>query len=642
MHTWGPPAKARCRRAFGPPEVEAVRVGELLRVAVGARDGDGDQFAAFDRRVAEPDVAGRVAVDHRRRRLQPQRFLDRVRHQAGVGLDQRPLLGVGEQMEHRVGDHPLGRLDAAEHEHGRIGGDLLLGEPAGGLRQQRGAGIGALGRHEARAQLLERLLAGRRHRPARRHPGHRVHDGVVPGQDGCGARALDAEGPGDDPDGQGTGQAAAQLRAPRRLERVDEPVGLGRHRPREALADGLEAKRPHERIAVPGVLVAVEGEHARSHHPARGEARVVDREGGGVAHRPQREVAPGDEPCPERGQPRDRLVGAKPREQRVRIGLELLETGGGADRERVPPPIPLLGCVGHPAEVCRGVPDGGTVPSMPTLAQVEEVARGGPPRPLDAAERARIETARAVIEAAMASERPVYGVTTGFGQLASVRVPPGDAARLQVNLLRSHAVGAGSPLEEEVVRGMLLLLAGSLRRGHSGARVELVELVLALLERGVVPVVPSRGSVGSSGDLAPLAHLALVLIGEGEATVAGERMPGGQALAARGTTADRAHRQGGPRADQRHAPDGRRGRPGRPGRAAPAGRCDRRGGPVARGVQGVHRAVRRAAARGAAPARSRTRGRPAAGAPGRERGGGEATPTAAGCRTPTPCAARRR
>ncbi len=171
---------------------------------------------------------------------------------------------------------------------------------------------------------------------------------------------------------------------------------------------------------------------------------------------------------------------------------------------------------------------------MPTLAQVEEVARGGPPRPLDAAERARIETARAVIEAAMASERPVYGVTTGFGQLASVRVPPGDAARLQVNLLRSHAVGAGSPLEEEVVRGMLLLLAGSLRRGHSGARVELVELVLALLERGVVPVVPSRGSVGSSGDLAPLAHLALVLIGEGEATVAGERMPGGQALARAG------------------------------------------------------------------------------------------------------------
>jgi histidine ammonia-lyase len=135
-----------------------------------------------------------------------------------------------------------------------------------------------------------------------------------------------------------------------------------------------------------------------------------------------------------------------------------------------------------------------------------------------------------VVEAAVASGEPVYGVTTGFGQLASVRVSAADAARLQINLLRSHAVGAGPALEAEVVRGMLLLLAASLRRGHSGTRPELVELVLQLLERDVVPVVPSRGSVGSSGDLAPLAHLALVLIGEGEATVGGERMPGAQAL----------------------------------------------------------------------------------------------------------------
>ena len=101
----------------------------------------------------------------------------------------------------------------------------------------------------------------------------------------------------------------------------------------------------------------------------------------------------------------------------------------------------------------------------------------------------------------------VYGVTTGFGQLSSVRIDAADAAQLQVNLLRSHAVGSGPPLEAEVVRGMVLLLASSLRRGHSGVRVELVELLLGLLERGVVPVIPSRGSVGSSGDLAPLAHL---------------------------------------------------------------------------------------------------------------------------------------
>jgi histidine ammonia-lyase len=171
---------------------------------------------------------------------------------------------------------------------------------------------------------------------------------------------------------------------------------------------------------------------------------------------------------------------------------------------------------------------------MPTLVDLEAVARGASPPALDDADRERIGAARAVIEEAVASERPVYGVTTGFGHLASVRVTPADAALLQVNLLRSHAVGTGPPLEREVVRAMLMLLAASLRRGHSGTRPELVELVLELLERDVVPVVPSRGSVGSSGDLAPLAHLALVLIGEGEATVAGERLPGAQALARAG------------------------------------------------------------------------------------------------------------
>ena len=168
---------------------------------------------------------------------------------------------------------------------------------------------------------------------------------------------------------------------------------------------------------------------------------------------------------------------------------------------------------------------------MATLAQLEAVARGAPPPPLGTAGRERIAAGRAVVEEAVATGRVVYGVTTGFGQLSSVRIDGADAAQLQVNLLRSHAVGSGEPLDAEVVRGMLLLLAGSLERGHSGVRVELVELLLALLERGVVPVIPSRGSVGSSGDLAPLAHLGLVLIGEGEAIVEDERLPGGAALA---------------------------------------------------------------------------------------------------------------
>jgi histidine ammonia-lyase len=171
---------------------------------------------------------------------------------------------------------------------------------------------------------------------------------------------------------------------------------------------------------------------------------------------------------------------------------------------------------------------------MPTLELLEQVARGAGPPPPRAGDRERIAAARAVIDGALEQGTPVYGVTTGFGRLASVRIPAQDAAQLQLNLVRSHAVGTGPPLAADVVRGMLLLLAASLRRGHSGVRPELVELLHALLEHDVVPVIPSKGSVGSSGDLAPLAHLALVLIGEGEATVEGERLAGAEALARAG------------------------------------------------------------------------------------------------------------
>jgi histidine ammonia-lyase len=167
---------------------------------------------------------------------------------------------------------------------------------------------------------------------------------------------------------------------------------------------------------------------------------------------------------------------------------------------------------------------------MPTLHELEAIARGAPPTPLDDGDRARIAAGRAVVEATLDHGKVVYGITTGFGNLASVRIPAGDADRLQVNLMRSHAVGAGPPLAGEVVRGMLAALAASLRRGHSGVRPGVVELLLALLARDVTPVIPSKGSVGSSGDLAPLAHLGLVLIGEGEAEVAGERLPGAAAL----------------------------------------------------------------------------------------------------------------
>jgi histidine ammonia-lyase len=136
-----------------------------------------------------------------------------------------------------------------------------------------------------------------------------------------------------------------------------------------------------------------------------------------------------------------------------------------------------------------------------------------------------------VIQRAAARSEPVYGVNTGFGKLADQRISPEDIGQLQVNLLRSHAAGVGDPLTREETRGMLLLRANVLARGHSGVRPLLVDYLLALLNGDILPVIPSRGSVGASGDLAPLAHLALVLIGEGQALVGPRRVSGKAALA---------------------------------------------------------------------------------------------------------------
>src|SRR5579859_4509678 len=142
----------------------------------------------------------------------------------------------------------------------------------------------------------------------------------------------------------------------------------------------------------------------------------------------------------------------------------------------------------------------------------------------------RIQRARALIDTIAAEGRKVYGVTTGFGHLSSVRISSEHLVQLQHNLIRSHAAGVGEPLSEEVTRAMMLLLAASLARGHSGVRVEVVQLLVALLNAGIYPQIPSRGSVGASGDLAPLAHLALVLVGEGEALYQGQQYSGAEAL----------------------------------------------------------------------------------------------------------------
>ncbi|MGB8259100.1 MAG: aromatic amino acid lyase, partial [Terracidiphilus sp.] len=164
------------------------------------------------------------------------------------------------------------------------------------------------------------------------------------------------------------------------------------------------------------------------------------------------------------------------------------------------------------------------------LAEIEAVALGGRKVALAPAARERIGASRALIERILAAGQTVYGVNTGFGKLSDVRIPPDKLAQLQTNLVRSHAGGMGAVLSEGEARAMVLLRANVLAKGFSGCRAEVVGLLVSLLDAWVTPVIPEKGSVGASGDLAPLAHLALVVIGEGEAFYRGERMPGGEAL----------------------------------------------------------------------------------------------------------------
>jgi histidine ammonia-lyase len=167
------------------------------------------------------------------------------------------------------------------------------------------------------------------------------------------------------------------------------------------------------------------------------------------------------------------------------------------------------------------------------IEQLESVARGGARASLSADARRAIARSRDRLASVLHDGEPHYGVNTGFGSFSRQRISAGDLADLQRNLVRSHAAGVGHPLPREVVRGMMLCLAGSLSRGHSGVRPVVVETLVRMLNApptGVTPVVPQTGSVGASGDLAPLAHVALVLIGEGEAEIGGRVMPGGAAM----------------------------------------------------------------------------------------------------------------
>ena len=165
-----------------------------------------------------------------------------------------------------------------------------------------------------------------------------------------------------------------------------------------------------------------------------------------------------------------------------------------------------------------------------TLTEIEAVSLDACPVAVAPSALVSMVASRDLIERILAAGETVYGVNTGFGKLSDVRIPPEKLAQLQMNLVRSHAGGVGQPLSEGESRAMLLLRANVLAKGFSGCRPELVELLVAMLNAGVHPVIPEKGSVGASGDLAPLAHLALVAIGEGEASYKGERMPGGEAL----------------------------------------------------------------------------------------------------------------
>jgi histidine ammonia-lyase len=165
------------------------------------------------------------------------------------------------------------------------------------------------------------------------------------------------------------------------------------------------------------------------------------------------------------------------------------------------------------------------------IEDVWEVAVHGAPAELADEARSKMTAARALVE--QAAEH-TYGVNTGFGRFVSESIRDDQVDELQLRLLRSHACGVGDPYPTDVVRAAMLLRANALAKGYSGARIETVELLLECLNRGVLPRVPSRGSVGASGDLAPLAHLALPLVGEGQAWFEGTMYPGADALAAAG------------------------------------------------------------------------------------------------------------
>ena len=165
-----------------------------------------------------------------------------------------------------------------------------------------------------------------------------------------------------------------------------------------------------------------------------------------------------------------------------------------------------------------------------TIDELLSVVRDGCLIDISKEAEKKIQESREVVERCVAEGRVVYGLTTGFGKFTDVTISEEDCFTLQENLIMSHSCGVGEPLPEEVVKAMMLLRINALSVGFSGVRVSTVKTLIDMLNKGVIPVVPSKGSLGASGDLAPLAHMCLVLLGMGEAVYKGERMPGGTAM----------------------------------------------------------------------------------------------------------------
>jgi histidine ammonia-lyase len=176
------------------------------------------------------------------------------------------------------------------------------------------------------------------------------------------------------------------------------------------------------------------------------------------------------------------------------------------------------------------------MPGQATLPELEHIWRAGAPVRLHPSARAAVERSAGIVAKAAAGDAAIYGINTGFGKLASVKIAAKDTATLQRNLILSHCCGVGEALEPATVRLMMVLKLLSLGRGASGVRWDIIAILEDMLDRGVTPVIPAQGSVGASGDLAPLAHMAAVMIGAGEAEFKGERLQGGEALARAGLT----------------------------------------------------------------------------------------------------------